>query len=249
MKKEALEKLTKELEAITNGVNSSVTGGKEKTLNEQMIEMMKQQSTILIRHIMKRCVESEALCQDVLQNHKTWERCMKYVTEKARAFAVNQVACIPDSIVFEWAEDYFHLDDKEEVEKEMAERAKKKAEAEKRKAEEAERETLARKEAITILSMTEGWEKLPEEEKEKKIKEKARDIKYQLGKKKPAKKAAKTKKSAEEEKTEEVAVDETVDEEEIPEEETSAEPDDVSSVEIDPEDDGEQMDFFSMGIM
>ena len=145
LKQKTLDKLAKELEEIAASVKSEPQ--KDKTpIPEAQIQMMKQQATVLIRYIMKRCIESESLCEDVLQEHKSWKRCMKYVFEKAKEFALStgsgQMACVPDETVYEWAEDYYRLDDKEAVEKEIAEE---KAKQEKREKEKAEREEKERK--------------------------------------------------------------------------------------------------------
>lgn len=189
MKKKALEKLTKELEEILQFVSKS---GKEKQ-TDPMQNMMKQQSTVLIRHIMKRCVKSESLCYDVMQEHKSWERCMKYVTNKAKQYAVNSVACIHDEQVYEWAEDYFHMNDKEEVLKEIEEEKRRKAEAKKREEENKEKEKIAREKALAKLSASEEWGNLSEKEKEEKIKTEVLKTKYNI--KTPEKASSKTKSS------------------------------------------------------
>lgn len=166
MRMEALEKLTRELEEINTKLEEiqKKNEGKGKNVSEQMMEAQQKQATILIRYIMKRCTESDTLCESVVQEHKSWTRCMKYVTEKAREFAVNQVACIEGTVVFEWAEDYFRLDDKEAVEKEIAEENARKERAEKQRAE------LAAKEAKRKAAQKKKQEK--EEAAEAKAEEK-----------------------------------------------------------------------------
>ena len=260
-----LEKLSKEVESIRNDVDKSNT--EKNPIEVAMLETIKAQSTVLIRHIMNRCVESEALCQDVLQDHKEWSRCMKYVTDKAKAYAFRgpcgMVACIPDNQVFEWAEDYYHLDDKAQVEEEREKLAKQKAEREQKAKEDAEKEALARKKAIAKLSAEEGWEELPEEEKEKKIKTEARNIKYSIGNSKTSaskKTPRKTTKKEENISKEEVTKDALSSSHEtnalpsnkeyasnaqpIPFEESKAMDEDITTKEVD--DDCEQLDLFSM---
>lgn len=83
----------------------------------------------IIRYLMGRCEEDKGLSEDILQNHKTWEKCLGYVYSLARKQASGNCAAVRDEVVYEWAEDYYHKDDKaEEAEKaKKAEEAKKKA--------------------------------------------------------------------------------------------------------------------------
>lgn len=90
----------------------------------------------IIKHLIERCRESESLASDVCQDHKTWEKCYKYIYEQARKQAKGSSCAVLDDVVYEWAEDYFHKDDKAEEDKkakEAAEREKKqKADQQKR---------------------------------------------------------------------------------------------------------------------
>ncbi len=91
----------------------------------------------IITHLLKRCEEDPGMAEDVAQAHKTWSKCFKYIQDQARKRAKGNCAAIRDDVVYEWAEDYFRLDDKaleEKKEKERKEQeAKRKAEAAKRK--------------------------------------------------------------------------------------------------------------------
>ena len=96
----------------------------------------------VLDQMIKRAGESEALASDIMQEHKTWDKCRKYIFEKARSKATNNgggnSACVEDHIVYEWAEDYFHKDDKAEEEaaakKKAAEDARRKKQNEARQA-------------------------------------------------------------------------------------------------------------------
>lgn len=70
-------------------------------------------------------------------NGKVWEKCFAYIYEQARKQRDGNCAAVRDDVVYEWAEDYFHLDDKaiEEKKKKEEEKRKKqqKQDAEKRK--------------------------------------------------------------------------------------------------------------------
>lgn len=71
----------------------------------------------IIAHMKSVCDdEYDAL---LAQEHKSWERCWKFVTERARKLAVNNVAGIGEFDVYGWIDEYVGLDDKAEVEKEM----------------------------------------------------------------------------------------------------------------------------------
>lgn len=87
----------------------------------------------IINYLLGRCEEDKGLSEDVLQKHKTWEKCLAYVYSLARKQASGNCAAVRDEVVYEWAEDYYHKDDKAEE----AEKAKKAAEAKKKAAERA----------------------------------------------------------------------------------------------------------------
>ncbi len=96
-------------------------------LNQEMEEKdISQEKRMIIQHLINRCGDDEGLSQDVMQEHKTFEKCYKFIKDKAREKAKDGCAMIEDRQVYEWAEDYYHVDD-------AAEEAKKKAEAEERK--------------------------------------------------------------------------------------------------------------------
>ncbi len=88
-----------------------------------------------IDYLKKRCEEDSAICEDILQEHKTWQKCYDYVYGQAKKELNNTSGPIWHETVFEWVEDYFHLDDKaieEQKAKEAAERKKKQEEAAKK---------------------------------------------------------------------------------------------------------------------
>lgn len=87
----------------------------------------------IINYLLERCEEDKGLSEDVLQKHKTWKKCLDYVYSLARKQASGNCAAVRDEVVYEWAEDYYHKDDKAEE----AEKAKRAAEAKKKEAERA----------------------------------------------------------------------------------------------------------------
>ena len=78
----------------------------------------------IIGYLLRRCQEDEGLAQDVAQEHKTWQKCFDYIYSQARKQTKGICAAVRDEVVYEWAEDYYHKDDKAEEEK----KAKKAAE-------------------------------------------------------------------------------------------------------------------------
>ena len=75
----------------------------------------------VINYLQTRIQESNALAADICQEHKSCGRCLNYIYEKAREELSGKNGAIRDDVVYEWAEDYYHKDDKEEVEKELKE--------------------------------------------------------------------------------------------------------------------------------
>lgn len=95
----------------------------------------------VIKHLIERCEESESLASDICQDHKTWEKCYKYIYEQARKQAKGSSCAVRDDVVYEWAEDYFHKDDKAEGDKKAKEAAeRKKKQDEKTKADSKKKE-------------------------------------------------------------------------------------------------------------
>ncbi len=101
----------------------------------------------VIKYLIRRCAEDTGLSEDVMQEHKTWEKCLAYIYGRAKAQIVKDKKPVQgvigmhvcDETVYEWAEDYYHKDDKAEEE----EKARKEAERRERLKKEAE-ERVAR---------------------------------------------------------------------------------------------------------
>lgn len=83
---------------------------------EIMIEKVKEKyqgakksryGDLIINHLLKRCEEDEGLAEDMMQQSKDFRGCITYITNLARKQAINGTAAIEDSVVYEWAEDYF----------------------------------------------------------------------------------------------------------------------------------------------
>lgn len=122
----------------------------KKKLEDELIKAEdKTFADPVIKHLLKRCEEDGGLSEDVLQEHKTWKKCMNYIYDQARKQATGNRCAIRDDVVYEWAEDYFHRDDKAEEErkaKREAERKKKTKNANKGKSKVTDSKTSKKKE-------------------------------------------------------------------------------------------------------
>lgn len=134
LRDKALEKLDKELASIVDDA--------KKKFAQPCIEFLR-----------KRCGEDDSICEDILQEHKTWEKCSKYVNDQARKELGGSSGPVWHETVYEWVEDYFHLDDKaleEKKAKEEAERKKRQAENAKRAKEKAAKNSKAGKRPAAV---------------------------------------------------------------------------------------------------
>lgn len=152
-KQAAKEKLEKELE-----------GDKDKSFAEPVIG-----------YLLERCADDEGLSRDVIQEHKTWKKCIDYIYEKARNQAVGNKAAIRDDVVYEWAEDYYHKDDKAEEEEKARKEAGRK---EKQKKAAGKRAAKAKKKSSEAVTAPEKKADAPKEQP--KPKKNNRDMDGQL---------------------------------------------------------------------
>lgn len=81
---------------------------------------------VIIDHLIKRAEEDPGMGEDILQPHKTYRRCWSYIMDQAKKKLSNRSGAVRSDVVFEWAEDYYRLDDKAIAEKEKKEAAKQK---------------------------------------------------------------------------------------------------------------------------
>ena len=128
---------------------------KEKACDKLREELKKaddkQFADPVIGYLLNRCGEDNGLAQDVMQEHKTWEKCLQYIFDQARKQAKGNHAAVRDDVVYEWAEDYYHKDDKAEEEKKAKQAAEAKARREKAAAnrKDSEKKQLASQKAGT----------------------------------------------------------------------------------------------------
>lgn len=118
---------------------------KEKLEKEMKADKDKTFAAPIIGYLLDRCAEDEGLAQDVMQEHKTWSKCLDYIFEQARKQAKGNKAAVRDDVVYEWAEDYYRKDDKAEEEKKAKEAAERKKKEEERKKKAAEQKAADKK--------------------------------------------------------------------------------------------------------
>ena len=118
--------------------SSGSAKGRAKKKLEKELKKAKDKSFAepVIGYLIKRCGEDEGLSQDVMQEHKTWEKCYGYIYSQAQKSAQKgaRSCAVRNDIVYEWAEDYYHRDDKAEEEEKARKAAEARKKAEERKA-------------------------------------------------------------------------------------------------------------------
>lgn len=72
----------------------------------------------IIDYLIKRAEEDPGMGEDILQPQKTYTRCWSYIMDQAKKKLNNRSGAVRSDTVFEWAEDYYRLDDKALAEKE-----------------------------------------------------------------------------------------------------------------------------------
>lgn len=171
---------SEEVEAAKENNNSSVyigvVGAVTKLQEELKKAKDKEFAKPVVEHLIERCKESESLASDVCQDHKTWEKCYKYIYEQARKQAKGGSCAVRDDVVYEWAEDYYHKDDKAEEEKKAE--AKEKTKKQMKKLD--ERADKARKKSEKKPTAKKPKEKAGESKPETKSKKNNKDMDGQL---------------------------------------------------------------------
>lgn len=128
----------------------------------------------ILNHLLKRVQESEILADEVCQEHKSFDKCMKYVYQAAYdkialgvkdgnidadkcvkisngAFAYGEQ--LDDQFTYDAAEDYYHVDDYEQWKSQRDAEEKEKAEADKKKAKaDVTSKGTAKKKAIKAMN-------------------------------------------------------------------------------------------------
>lgn len=170
------EDVTVEEKAQNSSVYIGVVGAVTKLQEELKKAKEEEFAEPIIEYLIERCKESESLAADICQDHKTWEKCYDYIYSQARKQAKGNSLAVRDDVVYEWAEDYYHKDDKAEEEakrKEAAELKKKRAENMKKIKANQNKEPVVRK-------AEKPKEKVAEVKESVKSKKNSRDLEGQM---------------------------------------------------------------------
>lgn len=90
---------------------------KEKLEAEKKKATQKNFADPIITYLLKRCEEDQGLAEDVMQDGKTWNKCFDYIVNQARKQSNGKSTAVEDRVVYEWAEDYYHKEEKPETAK------------------------------------------------------------------------------------------------------------------------------------
>ena len=88
----------------------------DKVKDAKKKKLIEDEANEIIKHIESVC--DEEYDNLLAQDHKSFVRMWKFVTTKAKDYAINNCAMVKDNLVFGWIDEYVGLDDKAEVEKE-----------------------------------------------------------------------------------------------------------------------------------
>lgn len=144
-----------------------------KNINDKYKDIAKKQYGMVFSVLIKQCEDDKEFDTLVLQEHKSWGRCMKFCSEKAMEICnptdkqkelarkgEQPIAAPVDSVtLFQWIDEYYRMDDKDKIEKEKKAEAKKEADAKKKEEQ--------NKKAEEKKTPAEGKQKKPSEPKDK----------------------------------------------------------------------------------
>lgn len=109
-------------------INAEAEEQYEKAKGKETAEMMKTQMAPIIEYVTKKCEADAEYNALVLQTHKTWVCCYEFMMDKAQKMAASGSTglLVEGTTILKWIDEYYQLDDKAKVEKEAAEKSKKK---------------------------------------------------------------------------------------------------------------------------
>lgn len=154
----------------TENTKSIKQKAKEKLEAEKKKATQKNFADPIIAYLLKRCEEDQGLAEDVMQEGKTWSKCFNYIVEQARKQSNGRSTAVEDRVVYEWAEDYYHKEEKSEsVQKENDKKTtEKKAKSTKKVAKKEEKCSKDKKNTQSTPENDQKTEKAEKKEKPKK---------------------------------------------------------------------------------
>lgn len=139
-----------------NKVNLTVKAKLEKEVGKASDARLK-----IVQYLIDKATREKDFADKILLEHKSFDRCFKYVMDKVEALymAGHNNICLQtdDDWTYQQAVDYYNLDDYAQVmeERRQAEERKKKAEEAKKKAEEAKKKKATKKNKVGTSKVTE----------------------------------------------------------------------------------------------
>lgn len=106
----------------TGNTKSIKQKAKEKLEAEKKKATQKNFAESIIAYLLKRCEEDQGLAEDVMQEGKTWNKCFNYIVEQARKQSNGRSTAVEGQVVYEWAEDYYHKEEKPEAKKKVSDK-------------------------------------------------------------------------------------------------------------------------------
>lgn len=106
----------------TENTKSIKQKAKEKLEAEKKKATQKNFAESIIAYLLKRCEEDQGLAEDVMQEGKTWNKCFNYIVEQARKQSNGRSTAVEGQVVYEWAEDYYHKEEKPEAKKKVSDK-------------------------------------------------------------------------------------------------------------------------------
>lgn len=106
----------------TENTKSIKQKAKEKLEAEKKKATQKNFADPIIAYLLKRCEEDQGLAEDVMQEGKTWNKCFNYIVEQARKQSNGRSTAVEGQVVYEWAEDYYHKEEKPEAKKKVSDK-------------------------------------------------------------------------------------------------------------------------------
>ena len=103
VKQKAREKLEAEKALKTTKVNGCMV---DKSITSETID-----------YLMKRCEDDQGLAEDVIQDNKTWYKCLEYIIDQVKKKSGGASTAVKHCVVYEYAEDYYHKEEKPETAK------------------------------------------------------------------------------------------------------------------------------------
>lgn len=98
---------------MQNGVNMQQKA-REKLEAEKDKATQKGFADSIITYLLGRCEEDPGFAEDIMQEGKTWDKCFEYIVSQARKQKTGQCAAVEDRVVYEWAEDYYRAEGRQQ---------------------------------------------------------------------------------------------------------------------------------------